>query len=185
MIPFVAFSLGRAWQGFWRNALMSLAATLTMVLMLIAAGRVLHPPERAAREPLVRRAEGRGRRLRREHRDRRTRSTTLVATIEAMPEIASVEFITPRRGARRGSRRRRRRRAARTSRQYLESNPLYASRQRQADVARPSSTTVTEALREDPIVRNVLNIDALVDRVLTVTSVVRTAGVAMVGDRRA
>ena len=35
MIPFVAFSLRRAWQGFWRNALMSLAATLTMVLMLL------------------------------------------------------------------------------------------------------------------------------------------------------
>ena len=44
---------------------------------------------------------------------------------------------------------------------------------------------MTEALRDDPIVRNVLNIDALVERVLTVTSVVRTAGVAMVGDRRA
>jgi cell division transport system permease protein len=35
MISFVAFSLRRAWQGFWRNALMSLAATATMVLMLL------------------------------------------------------------------------------------------------------------------------------------------------------
>lgn len=35
MIGFVAFSLRRAWQGFWRNALMSLAATATMVLMLL------------------------------------------------------------------------------------------------------------------------------------------------------
>ena len=32
---FVVFSLRRAWQGFWRNALMSLAATATMVLMLL------------------------------------------------------------------------------------------------------------------------------------------------------
>ena len=40
---------------------------------------------------------------------------------------------------------------------------------------------MTEGLRQDPIVRNVLNIDALVQRVLTVTNVVRTAGVAMVG----
>ena len=31
MISFVVFSLKRAWQGFWRNALMSLAATATMV----------------------------------------------------------------------------------------------------------------------------------------------------------
>ena len=35
MIGFVVFSLRRAWQGFWRNALMSLAATATMVLMLV------------------------------------------------------------------------------------------------------------------------------------------------------
>ena len=35
MIAFIAFSLRRAWQGFWRNGLMSLAATATMVLMLV------------------------------------------------------------------------------------------------------------------------------------------------------
>src|SRR4051794_19270126 len=35
MISFVLFSLRRAWQGFWRNALMSFAATATMVLMLV------------------------------------------------------------------------------------------------------------------------------------------------------
>ena len=35
MIGFVVFSLRRDWQGFWRNALMSLAATATMVLMLL------------------------------------------------------------------------------------------------------------------------------------------------------
>jgi cell division transport system permease protein len=34
-IRFVAFSMVRAWQGFWRNAMMSLAATATVVLMLI------------------------------------------------------------------------------------------------------------------------------------------------------
>ncbi|HEX5451634.1 MAG TPA: permease-like cell division protein FtsX, partial [Candidatus Limnocylindrales bacterium] len=35
MISFVAFSVKRAWQGFWRNAAMSLAATATMTLMLL------------------------------------------------------------------------------------------------------------------------------------------------------
>ena len=29
MIGFIVFSLRRAWQGFWRNAVMSLAATAT------------------------------------------------------------------------------------------------------------------------------------------------------------
>ena len=32
---FVGFSVVRAWQGFWRNAMMSLAATATVILMLI------------------------------------------------------------------------------------------------------------------------------------------------------
>ena len=32
---FIGFSVVRAWQGFWRNAMMSLAATATVVLMLV------------------------------------------------------------------------------------------------------------------------------------------------------
>ena len=35
LVRFVAFAVIRAWQGFWRNAMMSLAATATVVLMLI------------------------------------------------------------------------------------------------------------------------------------------------------
>jgi len=54
MIGFVLFSIRRAWQGFWRNAVMSLAATATMVLMLIAAVRLLDHPDRARGGPRVR-----------------------------------------------------------------------------------------------------------------------------------
>ncbi|HEY8238775.1 MAG TPA: hypothetical protein VIF63_05005, partial [Candidatus Limnocylindrales bacterium] len=35
MFSFLFFSIKRAWQGFWRNAAMSLAATATMTLMLL------------------------------------------------------------------------------------------------------------------------------------------------------
>ena len=35
MFSFLLFSVKRAWQGFWRNAAMSLAATATMTLMLL------------------------------------------------------------------------------------------------------------------------------------------------------
>jgi len=35
LFRFVAFTVVRAWQGFWRNAMMSLAATATVVLMLV------------------------------------------------------------------------------------------------------------------------------------------------------
>ena len=32
---FIGFAVVRAWQGFWRNAMMSLAATATVILMLV------------------------------------------------------------------------------------------------------------------------------------------------------
>ncbi|MDQ3493569.1 MAG: hypothetical protein M3452_09970, partial [Chloroflexota bacterium] len=35
MIHFLAFSIRRAVEGLWRNRVMSLAATVTMVLMLV------------------------------------------------------------------------------------------------------------------------------------------------------
>lgn len=38
---FIAFSVIRAWQGFWRNAMMSLAATATVVLMLVLLSGLL------------------------------------------------------------------------------------------------------------------------------------------------
>src|SRR5207253_8474189 len=34
-LRFIGFSVIRAWQGFWRNAMMSLATTATVVLMLV------------------------------------------------------------------------------------------------------------------------------------------------------
>jgi cell division transport system permease protein len=34
-VRFLAFTVVRAWQGFWRNAMMSLAATATVILMLV------------------------------------------------------------------------------------------------------------------------------------------------------
>jgi cell division transport system permease protein len=41
LLRFIAFSLVRAWQGFWRNAMMSLAATSTVVLMLVLLSGLL------------------------------------------------------------------------------------------------------------------------------------------------
>jgi cell division transport system permease protein len=40
-LRFIAFSVVRAWQGFWRNAMMSLAATSTVVLMLVLLSGLL------------------------------------------------------------------------------------------------------------------------------------------------
>ena len=178
MIPFVVFSMRRAWQGFWRNALMSLAATLTMVLMLslLAGFFILQNVLLASLSFVEQKVEVVAYV---ENTATQDQVDTLVATTEAMPQVASVEFITRDEALERFTATQEAQGRTDLS-QYLESNPLYAS----INVKLTSPTeldAVTEGLREDPIVRNVLNIDALVQRVLTVTNVVRTAGVAMVG----
>lgn len=179
MIAFVAFSLRRAWQGFWRNALMSLAATLTMVLMLLllagffilqnvllaSLGFVEQKVEVVAYVQM---------------NTTQAQVDELVGRLDAMPEVATIEFIS-----RDEALRRFKEAQAAQGREdltgYLEANPLYASLN--VKLRSPSDLrTVTDALQpeREPIVRNVLNIEALVDRVVTVTTFVRTAGVVMV-----
>ena len=177
MIPFVAFSIGRAWQGFWRNALMSLAATLTMVLMLtlLAGFFILQNVLLASLAFVEQKVE-----VVAYVQNNATQHQVddLVARIDAMPQTASVEFIS-REEALARFREAQEAQGREDLTKYLEANPLYASLN--VRLTSPQGLdTVTEALREDPIVRNVLNIDALVDRVVTVTGVVRTAGLVMV-----
>jgi cell division transport system permease protein len=177
VITFVAFSLRRAWQGFWRNALMSLAATLTMVLMLLLLSGffIIQNVLLASLSFVEQKVEvvayventGTGEQL-----------DALVAKIDAMPESAAVEFVT-RDEALRRFREAQEAQGREDLTRYLEANPLYAS----INVRLRAPTdldAVAEALRDEPIVRNVLNIEALVDRVVTVTSFVRNAGVVMV-----
>jgi cell division transport system permease protein len=173
VIPFVLFSIGRAWQGFWRNALMSLAATLTMVLMLLllAGFFILQNVLLASLSFVEQKVEVVAYV---ENTATQGQVDELVARIDAMPETASVEFITREVALDRF-------RAAQEAQgredltKYLESNPLYASLN--VKLTSPGDLdVVAEALRQDPIIRNVLNIEALVERVTTVTGVVRTGG---------
>jgi cell division transport system permease protein len=176
MIAFVAFSLGRAWQGFWRNALMSLAATLTMVLMLLllAGFFILQNVLLASLSFVEQKVEVVAYVVNTATQDQ---VDELIARIDALPETASVEFIS-RDEALARFREAQEAQGREDLTRYLETNPLYASVN--VKLTSPGGlNTVAEALREDPIVRNVLNIEALVQRVTTVTSVVRTAGVAL------
>ena len=177
MLTFVVFSFRRAWQGFWRNALMSLAATLTMVLMLLllAGFFILQNVLLASLSYVEQKVEVVAYI---ENTATQGQVDELVAKIDAMPETASVEFVS-----RDEALRRFRETQAAQGREdltkYLEANPLYASIN--VKLTAPGDLdTVVAALRDEPIVRNVLNIEALVDRVVTVTTFVRTAGVAMV-----
>ena len=177
MIPFVLFSMRRAWQGFWRNALMSLAATLTMVLMLVLlSGFFILQNVLLASLSFVEQKVEVVAYVQQNATDDQVQ--TLIDTTKAMPEVASVEFVSREQALERFKATQAAQGRADLT-QYLESNPLYASIN--VKLTDPSDLqTVTSALDDDPIVRNVLNITALVNRVLTVTYFVRTAGVAMV-----
>ena len=175
MIPFVAFSLGRAWQGFWRNAVMSIAATLTMVLMLtlLAGFFILQNVLLASLSFVEQKVDVRAYI---ENTATDDQVQALVARIDAMPESSSVEFIS-RDQALEQFRQTQEAQGREDLTKYLESNPLYASVN--VKLTHPTDyDTVANALQADPIVRphGVLNVENLVERVTTVTGIVRTAG---------
>jgi len=173
VISFVLFSVGRAWQGFWRNAVMSLAATATMVLMLLllAGFWIIQTGLLAGLQFTEQKVEVVAY-LQTNATD--TQVADLQARLKTMPEIASVAYVS-----RDEALVRFRDSMAAQGRQdltrYLDNNPLYASIE--VKMVDPSQVRVVgDALRGDPSVRNVINIEDLVDRVLTVTSILRTAG---------
>jgi cell division transport system permease protein len=176
VIPFVLFSIRRAWQGFWRNALMSLAATLTMVLMLLllAGFFVLQNVLLASLSYVEQKVEVVAYLQNTATQDQ---VDGLVAKVTAMPQVASVVFVS-RDQALANFRAQQQAQGRVDITGSLDTNPLYASLN--VKLKDPSQLdTVASGMRDDPIVRSVINIQALVDRVLGVTSVVRTAGVAI------
>jgi len=173
VLSFVLFSLTRAWQGFWRNAVMSLAATATMVLMLLllAGFWIIQTGLLAGLQFTEQKVEVVGYL---QPNAQANQIEALQARLAAMPEVASVAFVD-----RDTALERFRASMAAQGREdltrYLDSNPLYASLE--VRLVDPSNVrAVGDVLRADPSIRNVINIEDLVARVLTVTSILRTAG---------
>ena len=173
MISFVIFSLKRAWQGFWRNAVMSLAATATMVLMLmlLAGFWIIQTGLLAGLQFTEQKVEVVGY-LQPNASDSQIQK--LKATIEAMPQVESATVVS-RDDALARFQAEMKAQGREDLTQYLDSNPLYASLE--VKLVDPSAVRVVgDAMRNEPIVRNVINIEDLVNRVLTVTNILRTAG---------
>ncbi|HET9757604.1 MAG TPA: permease-like cell division protein FtsX [Candidatus Limnocylindrales bacterium] len=178
MLAFLFFSLKRAWQGFWRNALMSLAATATMVLMLLllAGFWIIQTGLLAGLEFTEQKVEV----VAYLHQNAtESQINALAAEIRRRPDVAEVEIVTRDKALDRF--RESMEAQGRTDlTQQLETNPLYASLE--VKLTDPSALkAVGDALdpTEHPIVRNVINIEDLVDRLLTVTSILRTAGTVL------
>jgi cell division transport system permease protein len=173
VISFVIFSMTRAWQGFWRNAVMSLAATATMVLMLLllAGFWIIQTGLLAGLQFTEQKVEVVGY-LEANATDNQV--ADLEARLKAMPEVASFTYIS-RQDALDRFRASMKAQGREDLTRYLDANPLYASLE--VKLVDPSQVRVVgDAMRSDPSVRNVINIEDLVERVLTVTSILRTAG---------
>ena len=173
MIGFVAFSLRRAWQGFWRNAIMSLAATATMVLMLVllAGFWIIQTGLLSALDFTEQKVEV----VANIDLDATLADVTeLEQQIRAMPEVAGVTYISREEAlARFQASMKAQGREDLTK--YLDTNPLTASEE--VKLKDPGfSKTVADALRKLPAVRNVLDTKDTAQNVKTVTEILRTAG---------
>jgi cell division transport system permease protein len=91
---FIGFAVVRAWQGFWRNGMMSLAATATVILMLVLlaglfivisglnAGLAFIESKVAVTAQLADNVTPEQRKV-------------LISDVEAMPGVRAVEYVSP------------------------------------------------------------------------------------------
>jgi cell division transport system permease protein len=178
-LRFIGFSVVRAWQGFWRNAMMSLAATATVILMLVLLASLLIviaglnsglefiESKVAITAQLVDDLSTADRRA-------------LVAEAEALPGVESVEYVSPTEAMRR----------LRVSYREVgrdldlgdpDSNiTLFASLE--ISLTDPNASgNVGAVLSEHDGVERVLTKQAQYDTLLGVINVIRTVGIVGVG----
>ena len=175
MIGFVVFSLRRAWQGFWRNALMSLAATATMVLMLLllAGFWIIQTGLLSALDFTESKVEVQV--------NLKVDATPadingLGATIQALPGVAGMTLVTREEALARFQKSMTDQGREDLSK-YLDSNPFPPSYE--VKLVDPSfAGPVAAALQptKNPAVRNVLDTKETAKNVKTVTDLMRTGG---------
>jgi cell division transport system permease protein len=178
MISFLAFSIRRAWQGFWRNAAMSLAATATMTLMLLllAGFWIVQAGLLAGLEFVEQKVQ-----VVADLNDGTSQAEVqgLEHRLLAMPEVRDVDYVSKDEALAR-FRQERSTQGQEDLTQYLNANPLPAS----VEVSLRNATDygpVSDVLQADPNVARVKNIADLANRVVTVTDFLRTGGVVLLG----
>lgn len=178
MLRFVAFSLKRAWQGFWRNAVMSLAATATMILMLLllAGFWIVQSGLTAGLQFVEQKVEvvadledGVG----------QAQINAIKADMAKHPEVESVTYVS-KDEALATFRSTLQAQGEQDLTTYLDSNPLHPSVNVKLKDPKVFGT-VLDDLRAEDGVTNVKDIHSLVDNLLTVTNVLRTAGIVILG----
>jgi cell division transport system permease protein len=175
MIGFVVFSLRRAWQGFWRNALMSLAATATMVLMLLllAGFWIIQTGLLSALDFTESKVQVQ---VNMNIDTTPAAQATLGETIKALPGVAGVTLVT-REEALAKFQQSMKDQGREDLSKYLDSNPFPPSYE--ISLTDPSfAAPVAAALQPNlnPAVRNVLDTKETAKNVKTVTDLMRTGG---------
>ena len=178
-LRFIGFSVVRAWQGFWRNAMMSLAATATVVLMLVllSALFIVITGLNAGLEFIESKVAVTARladNLSPASQER------LIAEVEALPGVESVDYVSPE-----------------AAMQRLEDS--YREIGRELDLGDPDSPitlfasleislddpdasgSVSRALSGNDDVERVLTKQAEYDTLLGIINVIRTVGLIGIG----
>lgn len=179
MIHFLLFSLKRAWQGFWRNIVMSLAATATMVLMLLLLAGLLivvtglnagldYFESKVQVTAFVKDAAS------------RPRIDHVMAEVKALPEVATVAYVSKDEAIQR-FREYNAQRGQTDLTDVLPWNPLPASIE--VELADPLVYgQVAKVLGDEKdVVENVVENQAVVNALLTVTNTMRLGGMLVLG----
>jgi cell division transport system permease protein len=178
-LRFVGFSVVRAWQGFWRNAMMSLAATATVILMLVllAALFIVISGLNFGLEFIeskVAVTASLSDDLLTVERDR------LIDEVEALPGVESVRYVSPEEAMRRLEE------SYRAVGQTLDlgdpDSPIAIFASLEISLTDPdASGDITATLSEHPDVERVLTKQAEYDTLLGVINGIRTVGLVIVG----
>jgi cell division transport system permease protein len=176
VVGFLLFSVRRAGQGLVRNGLMTIAATATMALMLLllAGFWVIQNGLLAGLEFVEQKVE-----VVADLRDEASPAQieALQERMAKLPQVTSVTYVSKEEALARF----REYLAAQGEEDltaYLGENPLRASLELTLSDPRDFAAVI-EDLRAQPIVEQAKDIASLVDRVLTVTEVLRTVGIGV------
>jgi len=176
-VRFVAFSMVRAWQGFWRNAMMSLAATATVVLMLVLlSGLFIVLGGLNSGLEFIESKVGVTARLREQLPD--AEREALTADVLTLEGVSGVTYVSPEMAMDRL------REAYRDQGQVLDLGgaeiTLYASLE--ISLSDPSfAEGVSSALTGRPEVERITTRQVDYNKLLGIIGVIRTAGIAALG----
>ncbi|MGH2489376.1 MAG: permease-like cell division protein FtsX [Candidatus Limnocylindria bacterium] len=173
-LRFLGFTLVRAGQGFWRNKMMSLAATATVILMLVLlSGLVIVLGGLNSGLSYIESKVGVTARL--VDGLEPAALDQLMADVRALPGVATVEYVSPEEAMRRLEQ------AYADRGQTLETGgadiSLYSSIE--VGLTDPdAASSVATALSERPEIERITTIQEQYDKLLGVTNIVRLAGMA-------